>query len=615
MVNGDVEYWNKTGNEFYNTKNFEEAIKCYEKAAQLNPHDTVTFSNWGHSLIGLAEIKKDETLYWEAIEKYKKAVQINPDNAIAFSNWGIALVKLAAMKQDEALYREAFEKFDLAAKKKPDYAITFGWWGYALAELAGIKQDETLYREAAEKYKKAVQLDPNSATAFNNWGYALAELARIKQDKTLYLEAIEKYKKTVQIDVDYATAFNNWGNAIVGFSEITKDKGLIKPLFDEFYLESDSLKKLNKDILGICIIFNKKNIRDIIDDKELFFPLLDLQNDDGVFFRKITKDITDTEKLDKYKRAYILSVLIISQLHINNENEKSVAYYTKKTVSQEMLFNDAEFRLNAINYSNDPTEGEILLDYLFGEKKYSAKEFNTGYGAFAGCFTFNHDSLNQFRLYGKTDDREGTGLSLVFKDTFFSEKAKMAVKHDSISVEDKQHALFRCIYIDPETRRVETVGHKEAYLFYRGKNPGKIDDYNKYINGILENVGQEMEELKKLVGELKPEVIGPLLINLRYLTKHIAFKEEQECRIIKIHPLHDKETIKINSTSDPDKEDNTQIKIDKIKQLYIGYQNVTGHVEKIYFGPNATQMELFQDLLRYKGKDDIQCKRSKNPLS
>jgi tetratricopeptide (TPR) repeat protein len=659
MANENAEHWNNKGNEFYDAKNFEEAIKCYEKAVQLNPGDAVLFNNLGNALIGLAEIKRDETLYQEAIEKYKEAAEKDPNNAFVYIFWGYALASLAEIKKDETLYKEAFEKIEKAVQLDPNNTTALNNWGYALASLAEIKKDETLYQEALEKIEKAVQLDPNNSVffnnwgydliglaeikkdeslyleaikknekaaqldpndffTFNNWGYALAGLAGIRKNELLYLEAIEKYKKAMQLNSDYATALINWGYELTSLAEIAQDKNVIKTLFEEFYLKSDSLKKLGKDILGIFIIFNKKNIREIIDDKKIFFPLLDLKNDDSVFFNETTKGIKDTDELNKYKKAYILSVSIISQLHVNNENEQSVAYYAKKTVSQEMLFNDMAFRLNAINYSNDPTEGKILLDYLFGEGKYPVKELNTGYGAFAGCFTFNHDSLNQFRLYGKAEDREGTGLSLVFKDTFFSKKAKMAMKQDSVSVEDKQHALFRCMYIDPVTRRVETVGYKEAYLFYRENNKvkpdkdieEKIKKYSDYINGIIANVKREMEELQKLVKELKPEIIGQLLINLRYLTKHIAFKEEQECRIIKIHPLNDKKTVKINPA--PEKENNIQI--DNIKQLYIEYQNTIGYIDKIYFGPNASQMELFRDLLRYKGQN-ILCERSKNPLS
>jgi len=627
MVNKDAEYWKNKGDKFSKTKNYEEAIKCYAKSAQINPDNAYIFYLWGNALSDLAGIKQDESLYLKAFEKYKKATEKNTDDANVLVFWGKALAGLAKIKQDKTLYQEAFEKYDRAVQLKPDNTFPLLLWGLALTDLAEIKKDktiyhkaETIYHESIEKIKKAEQLEPNNTFVINLWGYALAALAEIKKDETIYREAFEKYEKASQLDPNDRFSYSFWGEALASFAEFKQDKNVIKILFDEFYQKSDNLKKLKKDILEIFIIFNNKNMKEIIDDKKIFFPLLekDLENDDSNFFHEITKGIKDTEKLIKYKMAYISSVFIISQLHIKNKNEKSVAYYTKKTVSQAMLFNDVAFRLNAINYSNDPTEGKILLDYLFGEGKYPAKELNTGYGTFAGCFTFNHNSLNQFRLYGKENDKEGSGLSLVFKNTFFSEEAKMAMKQNNVSVEDKKQALFRCIYIDPVTQLVETVGHKEKYLFYREKNESEedknieeeIEEYRIYITDIIESVKHEMEELHKLVEELEPEVIGQLLINLRYLTKHIAFKEEQECRIIKIHPLNDKEKVKIN----PAPADEKNIQIDNIKQLYIDYQNITGYVEKIYFGPKSTNMELFQDLLRYKNQN-ILCEKSKNPLS
>jgi len=661
MADEDAKYWKDKGEGFFDVNNFEEAIKCYkkaaqidsndatairfwanalaglakikkdeslyreafakyEKAAQMDPNDATAFNNWGYSLAGLAKIKSEESLYREAFAKYEKAAQLDPNDA-TFINWGNALVGLAEIKSEESLYREAFAKYEKAAQIDPNDAFAMCFWGYALAGLAEIKSEESLYREAFEKYAKAAQIDPNDAFAMCFWGNALAGLAEIKSEESLYREAFEKYAKAAQIDPNDAFTMSFWGYALADFAGITKDKVLIETLFEEFYLKSDSLKKLKRDILGICIMFSDKNMKEIIKNVEIFFPLLDpdLKTDDSNFFEKTTKGITDLKKLEKYKKAYILSILIISQLHVNNENEKSVAYYTNKTTSHKMLFNDKAFRLNAIKYSNDPTEGQVLLDFLFGEGKYPSKEFNTGYGAFAGCFTFNHDSLNHFRLYGKADNIEGTGLSLVFKDTFFSIEAKMAVKQENISAEDKLQALFRCIYIDPATRRVETVGHKEKYLFYHKKNDGesekntegRISEYQRYINDIIKSVKKEMEELKGLVEELEPEIIGQLLINLRYLTKHIAFKEEQECRIIKIHPLSDTKIVNIN----PAPEEEGNIQIDKIKQLYIEYQKIIGYIEKIYFGPNADQMELFQDLLNYTTGQNISCERSKNPLS
>jgi hypothetical protein len=359
--------------------------------------------------------------------------------------------------------------------------------------------------------------------------------------------------------------------------------------------------------LYIFVSFDHED-REYILEKNILSPLLNPENDEERFFWEITKNI-DKNELENYKKAYLLSVYIISLLHINSNkpNENVVAHYREKTISHKMLFDNAKFRLNAINYSNDPKEGVTLLDYLYMERLPSVKELlDMGYAAFAGCFSFNYDSLNQFRLYGKEGGREGTGLSLVFRKSFFSKEVKMpseqlkAKKMDmDLKQEREKHALFRCIYIDPETRRVETVGHKDRYLFYREGKEDAVTTYNDYINDIVTTIREKMDILKNSVKDLDQTVIGQLFINLRYLTKHVAFKEEQECRIVKIHSLKNKK-IKLSDNS---------------RAMYVEYEpKVSNHIKRIYFGPNADGMELFHDILTHK-EWTIPYERSKNPLA
>ena len=588
---------------------YRESCEKYAKAAQIQPYNAFAFCNWGTALFDLAKIKQDESLFRESFEKYVKAAQIPPDNAFVFYNWGNALSYLAIIKQDELLFRESCEKYAKAARLYPDKASVFYNWGNALFDLAKIKQDELLFRESCEKYAKVAQIQPDNASAFYNWGTALYNLAKIKQDESLFRESFEKYAKAAQIQPDNVFVFCNWGTALYNLAKIKQDESLFREAAECF-------KNSKLDILDILVSFDDKTDIEHIVQTDILYPLLGSDTDDAQFFRETTKGIEDKVELDKYKKAYILSIFIISQLHVNNENEEFVAHYREKTISQKLLFEESEdskFRLNAINYSNDPTEGKILFDYLFKEEKRSANELlNREYGAFAGCFIFNYDSLNQFRLYGKENGKEGTGLSLVFRNSFFSKKAKMAMKQSNIEDgktdrEEEKHALFRCIYIDPETQRVETVGYKEAYLFYREKNEDETDkdigektkSYRKYIIDIIKNVRKEMRNLKELVQNLEPAIVGQLLINLRYLTKHIAFKEEQECRIVKIYHLND-EKIKTS---------------DNFKQMYVEYKpRVSSYIEKIVFGPKATGMELFQDILTHK-RLTIRYGKSKNPLA
>ncbi|MDR3001378.1 MAG: DUF2971 domain-containing protein [Fibromonadaceae bacterium] len=646
---------------------FKKAIEKYEKAADLDPGYYLAFNNWGSALADLARVEQDESKFNEAFEKYQRAEDLDESDAVIFYNFGRALTDLARIKlsklkrleelnkSNESLFKEtlekceesfekAFEKCKKAVELKEDYTVALNTLGNAHASFAQLKKSESLFEKAFKEYETAVQTAPEQkkkskndekyAYVYNNWGNALVELAELNKENNekealeRYNEAFEKYEKAVTLKQDYTVAFNNWGAALAKFAKIKREKNLEGP-FKKFYEKSDELKKLKKSILEILVLFKVDiiNVKEVLGKKfyVVFDPLLKCEETiDGKFFQETTKNLAkeDLENLDEYKKAYISSILIISKLYINFEKEKLIAHYTKKAISQEILIEKehSKFQLSVVNYGNDPTEGETLLNYLFGKKCPEREGLNIEYGAFAGCFTFDYDSLNQFRLYGKEEEKEGTGLSLVFNESFFSKEAKMPLEQIQVYrgefdetylgttlspiQKSEKHALFRCIYIDPIAQRVETVGHKESYVFFREKEAvtkDEVEQYRIYIAEITDFVDEKMRKLKERVRDLNSVIVGRLLINLRYLTKHVAFKEEQECRIIKIHHLKDEEVII------------------RGKRVYVEYEpKIHEHLEEIYFGPEATEIEWFQDVLVKQNQNrekEIFCKKSKNPLA
>jgi len=619
----NAKYWVSKGNDFCKVDKYREAIECYEKAIkcyekiiQQEPKNASVYNSLGNTFFKLAKINKNENLFRKAFEKYEKATeleQVGTKKAIAFHNWGNAFYKLAENKKEkerENLLNDASKKYDKATKLAPKNATTFRNLGVTLFELAKIKLDNVLFQSALKKYEKAAQLYKTGrcqAIVFNNWGLTLSYLAEIKQDNVLFQSALKKHKKATRLDPKNTSAIHNLGIALYDLAEIKQDKNLYGKAVECFI-------KSKQDILRIFVSLYKDNKKRKF-QPEYFYKLLD---NNEFFLKSIEKDKT---KLNEYKDIYLISIFIISQLHITNENENLVAYYREKNISQKLLFdNNSKFRLNAINYSNDPTEGKTLLDFLYGEKnRPTNKELNTEYEAFAGCFTFNYDSLNQFRLYGKEDGKEGTGLSLVFKDSFFNKDAKMAYESNEadlsimetdneptetdLGIKENKSSLFRCIYLDPNTetkQSIVTVGQKEEYLFYReGEIEEKFVKYNEEMNIIIKGVRKEMKYLKDKAKNLDPAIVGKLLIHLRYLVKHIAFKEEQECRIVKIHNLNDNEI---------------EMK-DEYKQMYINYSpSVQIYIDRIYFGPKAGGIELFKNMLKNK-KLEIPCEKSTNPFA
>jgi len=438
--------------------------------------------------------------------------------------------------------------------------------------------------ECCEKYK-----DTNETNNFKYWGLALLHLAKMKKDK--YFRA--KFKNFE----DASTKIND--------SETLLIKGALYFDLKRNKEAKEWFKKSEMSILRILTFLEEKDEEKIIYETDILHSLLNSnETKDGKFFNAIIKNLPqeNRNKINKYKKIYIHSIFIISRLHVNDPNEKLVAHYREKDISQQLLFKDIKFRLNATDYSNDPTEGKTLLDFLYGKNSYKTdEELNTEYEAFTGSFVFDCDNLNMFRLYGKEDNKkEGTGVSLVFKDTFFNKNADMAVE----TPKEEKSSLYRCIYIDPHPitdQNIVTVGQKEKYLFYREKKKNAFHRYIERMDDIIERVDTEMSILKEEANKLDKDIVGQLLLNLRYLVKHIAFKEEQECRIVKILDLHDKVI---------------EIKDDYFKQMYYEYQpKVSEHIAKIYFGPKAEGFELFKSILKNKGLEKIECKKSENPLA
>ena len=190
--------------------------------------------------------------------------------------------------------------------------------------------------------------------------------------------------------------------------------------------------------------------------------------------------------------------------------ESKVAHYSRPSTAFSLFGDDknpSNFRLSTIRGVNDPSEGLVLRDY-WDQQGIPETIHTSDTATFVSCFTFNHDSLNQFRLYGKEDDREATGVSLVFKKEFFSEDSGV-LKHivgvssgpsnKSGDIESSKagtpennnkkqlivkSALYRCIYLDPETG-YWTLAQRDKSNFYRQHKEKAEKSGKNIINHFL----------------------------------------------------------------------------------------------------------------------------------
>jgi tetratricopeptide (TPR) repeat protein len=546
----------KQGNAYYRKGDYDRAIEDYTKAIALKPDYAATYNNRGVTYSNKGE-------YDKAIEDYNKAIELKPDYAYAYNSRGIVY----GVKGD---YDKAIEDFTKAIELKPDYAEIYNNRGITYA-------DKGEYGKAIEDYTKAIELKPDYAGVYNNRGNAYYK-------KGKYDKAIEDYNKAIELKPDFTAVYNNRGNA--------------------YYKKGDYDRAIED--------FNKA---------------IELKPDNyfSSTMRKYKVENADPN-YTVYKAIYDRSYVIMRLLHVSNneETENGFAHYTRKDIAEKLLIKAegkvSPFRLNSIVTSNDPTEGKIVFDYLGLENK----ETNRDYQAFIACFTFDSECLNQFRLYGKEQGQEATGVSLVFNKRFFAEEPTQIVsknlrrgQDDKTVVQAEEtaidkYALYRCVYIDLKTKQIIALGHKDDYTFFRGYSEvdeakqneirEKIDKYKEDINKKLEAVRKQFEALKKYIDDakkkngIKEQTVCDLLMNLRYLIKHIAFKEEQECRIVQVEALanHDKVTLEGD-------------------KMFIKTQAVGGFIDKICFAPNAVGMEFFQEKLIYNGTE-IPCYQCEHPI-
>ena len=330
--------------------------------------------------------------------------------------------------------------------------------------------------------------------------------------------------------------------------------------------------------------------------------------------------------------------------------ERSVAHYTKPGVLFNLLKNEpSDFRLNVVDFMNDPTENQLLSNWL-GIKS----DNNNDIKSFLASFSFNHNSLNQFRLYGNENNIVGSSVSIVFNQQFFGSDVNRSINDDSINslnqnftskltantdmlnkakndtkiVKDNDTtplhplSLFRCVYFDPETNYI-SIAKRNLYSFYlehQSCDPEVINSkWQKYLDLLDEE--NKISEIRELLEQIRNEIINLkenkklqvisnldqlislALMPISCLIKHAAFEDEDECRIIYITHIADE---KIQAPHD----------YALANSLFINYAKIEEYIDKIYLGPQCQPYHRLwiTNHVRKSNNNSIKVIQSEMPL-
>ena len=560
----------------------------------------------------------------EAIKTYREILKDNPHHAWALYKLGNQYYFVERITQA----KDAWEKVS-----RSDNPQAYAW---AQVNLGTLYKAQGKQKKSKDVWEEVCRRDSRQA-------YARAQfnLGSIYQDMTTLNTAITAYKNVHREDdlKTYARAQfylglvyhtqNKLDQAITTWSNIRHDddsEAYAKAQFSlgEIYVQDkENAKKAKKAYLNardFLYYASERSLKIFTCPKRVREELNTLAK--------------NTEKL-------------LNSLQIIPDYECKVAHYSRVPTAFSLLDNKepSKFRLSTIRGVNDPTEG-LVLDTYWNKQGISENIHANDAATFISCFTFNHDSLNQFRLYGKEGEQEATGVSLVFKKDFFTGQLEVIAnpsEESSNKTENIEYSklnklenssmklpidksalqtLYRCIYLDPETGYL-TLAKRDKSTFYRRHEEYKWEDYckliskqeeniKKYLSGendkdsennsipsILQSIFKKAHSYNKRKKQQILETVRFILLPLQYLVKHIAFQEEQECRIMYITHLHDE-----------------KIRHDWEKQwMYVEYEEpVLPHIDKIWLSPGAAKDQDFFRILLDQGSGKSKVRISQNPF-
>ena len=341
----------------------------------------------------------------------------------------------------------------------------------------------------------------------------------------------------------------------------------------------------------------------------------------------------------------IKNILFVSNALDNKYGEKQperrVAHYTKPAVLFNLLKgeNPSKFRLNIVDFMNDPSENQVLTSWL-NISNHPDNEIKS----FLASFSFNHNCLNQFRLYGNEDNIVGSGVSIAFNKNFFGLDTERSINNEIISshsiksinpFENKQikfesnnnlHPLplYRCLYFDPETGYMALAKRNKQSFYLENKNektPETIDrEWDDYINLLNESdkiskIRTKLEAIQKLIAELSNnpelkkisnlhELLSLAVLPISCLIKHAAFEDEDECRMIYITHIADDNIVEPQDYQ-------------SANSLYVEYTHVEEYIDNIYLGPQCKMQHKIwlQNHFKKKRRErEIKLIKSEMPL-
>jgi len=247
-----AEDWFNRGQELMGNESYEEALRAYDSAIELDPENARVWMGKGDTQIRMGDYNESQKTYenalniinksleanlldakgWlvkgelferlyrydEALGSYNRSLEIDPTDKEAWLNKGNALDMAAYQLQGLERIRaveDAIIAYDEAIEIDPNYGNAWMRKGYSLHSLAVFNKNLSKYDESLKAFDKAIELIPTNDTrnlalawdgraiTLTGMGNTLEDTGRQDEAKSKREEALESYEKAIDLDPNF----------------------------------------------------------------------------------------------------------------------------------------------------------------------------------------------------------------------------------------------------------------------------------------------------------------------------------------------------------------------------------------------------------------------------
>ena len=199
-------------NAYHHAKQYDDAIKTYNRIIQFNPNDPKIFSNRGNTYYDLGRYK-------EALSDYNRSLELSPNDPTNLTNRG-------AIHEVMGRYDEAFADFNKALEYAP---ATWHTLWYTLLHRGYTYTQLERYDKAIDDFTNSLEILPDYLDTLNDRGVTYARLRKYDEGLADLNHCLELKPDDPDTLYSLACLFSLWGKPDEALANLEKAiKGDVK---------------------------------------------------------------------------------------------------------------------------------------------------------------------------------------------------------------------------------------------------------------------------------------------------------------------------------------------------------------------------------------------------